>query len=167
MKNKFLLAIFVFIWSTNYLSGQNSTPVESSLGLSYQFSAISKGYDYGIGLVANNDFGGTSEGFGYIAQLTYLAPAEIIKDVIDYALTFDVLIKYDISVADGLDIAPTAGVGYLTVQSDADTNAEFYFAAGGTLSYFISDSIVIGVDVTKQFLEGSEISAGASIRFQI
>ncbi len=167
MKNKFLLAIIVCMLSTNYLTGQNSTPVESSLGLSYQFSTISEGYDFGIGLVTNNDFGDSSEGFGYIAQLTYLAPAKIIEDIIDYALTFDVLIKYDISITDGLDFGPTAGAGYLTVQSDADTDAQFYFAAGGTLSYFISDGIVIGVDVTKQFLEGSKISAGASIRFQI
>ncbi|WP_262708519.1 hypothetical protein [Tenacibaculum skagerrakense] len=40
-------------------------------------------------------------------------------------MTFDVLIKYDISVTDGLDIAPNAGVGFLTVQLDTDTNAEF------------------------------------------
>ncbi|AUC16172.1 hypothetical protein BTO06_13820 [Tenacibaculum sp. SZ-18] len=167
MKNKFLLAILISFWFTNDLIGQNSTPVESSLGLSYQFSTISEGYDYGIGLIVNNDLGGSSDGFGYIAQLTYLAPVEAIEDVIDYALTFDALIKYDIAVADGLDIAPTAGVGYLTVQSEASENAEFYFSAGGTLSYFISDSIVIGFDVTKQFLEGSDITTGVSIRFQI
>lgn len=149
------------------LNAQDNNYVEKSIGLSYTASTISKGYDSGYGLVVSIDYDSSGLGFGLISQVTYLNPAKEISDYIDYGLTYDFLVKYDFEVLNGFEVAPTVGFGYFGVQSDDSSNKEYYFAAGATASYFISNAIVLGLDITKPFLEGAKTSAAISIRFQI
>ena len=164
MKKLFLL---LFTLTLCFQVNAQDNNAESSLGISFTPSTLSKGYDWGIGLVASHDFSDTGLGFGYMVQVTYLQPSDAISSVIDYGYSSDLLAKYDIAITDGLEFGPTVGGGYFAIQSDQGNDAEFYFAAGGTASYFITNGILLGVEVTKPFLEGAEISAAFSLRFQI
>ena len=163
-KIQLLFLIFCFCFQIN---AQDDTRVEKSLGLSFTASTLSDGYDWGIGLVASQDLESNGLGFGYMVQFTYLQPSDAISSIIDYGYTSDVLLKYDVEISKGFEVAPTAGVGYLGVQSSGASSSEFYFAAGGTASYFIGNSTLIGLEITKPFLDGANISMAFSIRFQI
>ncbi|TXD53263.1 MULTISPECIES: hypothetical protein [unclassified Polaribacter] len=162
MKKLLFILLGVFYLQTN---AQSTTIAEESFGISYTASTLSEGFDFGIGLVASQDFYSSGLGLGWMVQLSYLQPSEAMLDLIDYGYSFDVLLKYDLALAKGLQFAPTAGVGYFAIESDLDSDVEFYFAAGGAVSYFISNSFVLGLELTKPFLEGSNTSLAFSMRF--
>ena len=163
---KFILLFFA-ITCCIQANAQDTNYVETSLGLSFTASTLSKGYDWGIGLVSSQDLDTSGLGFGYMVQVTYLQPSDALSNIIDYGYTSDLLLKYDFELTKGFEIAPTAGVGYFGVQSDNGNSAEFYFAAGGTGSYFIGKSTILGFEITKPFLEGADVSMAFSVRFQI
>lgn len=166
MKKFYLLHVFILLGCLNLFSQQtNSSLSENSFGIGYQFSTYGEGYDYGIGLFANSDFG-EAEGLGYTAQFVYVQPSDLISDFIDYAYSFDVSLKYDIELMSGFEVGPTAGVGYFAVEAGDAGSTEFYFSLGGTMSYFLSESIVLGLDLINPFLDGASPSFATSIRFQ-
>ena len=159
----------LFIFCAFIANAQNNqTSIkENSLGVSFTFSTLSNGYDWGIGLIASEDFNSSGEGIGMIAHLTYLQPNDAISNIIEYAYTSDIMLKYDVGVTPEFQIGPTLGVGYsgAIAVNGSNPDADFYFLAGATSSYFLTDSVIIGFDITKYFLEGSDISIAASIRF--
>ena len=163
---KFILLLFTIV-TCAHVNAQDANNVEKSFGVSFTASTISEGYDWGIGILSSQDFDSSGLGFGYIVQISYLQPSDAISDIIEYGYSSDVLLKYDIELSKGFEIAPTAGVGYLGVQSDSGNSTDFYFAAGGTGSYFISKSTILGFELTKPFLEGANISLAFSVRFQL
>lgn len=167
MKKQYLLHIFILFGCLNLFSqDSNSSQPENSFGIGFQFSTFGEGYDYGIGLYANSDFG-EAEGLGYTAQFVYVQPSDLISDFVDYAYSFDVSLKYDVELMPGFEVGPTAGVGYFAVEASDAGSTEFYFSLGATMSYFVSDNIVLGLDLINPFLDGASPSLATSIRFQI
>ena len=164
----FLLFTLAICFQVN---AQERTYDEASIGITYTSTTFSEGYEYGVGVIVVADSNISGLGFGSIIELNYLEPSDIISNTVDYGLKLDVSLKYDLELLKGFEIAPTAGIGVLSAQSELDSNTDsttdFYFSAGGTSSLFIGKNTILGFHLSKPFLEDADLSMSFSLRIQL
>lgn len=172
MKNYLILFTLLFsqIVFSQEQEEQEDDFVENSMGILFIASPFSNDYSFGLGATGAEDFSSNGEGFGLIGNFYYLLPKKDISSYIDYTYGIDLLLKYDFSLGTPkLQVAPTAGLGYHSthIKNSSKTEGKFYFLGGANLSFFISNSVILGADVNKYFITGSSISASLGLKFQL
>ena len=159
------IILFCCIFGISKLSAQNDTK-ENSYGINILPVSTSEAYSLGIGFYLAKDFSKDGKGFGILLSSSYLIPTKTYNDILLEGYEAELALKYDIPIQSFLEVYPSIGGGGISNKFNyGDSNTEFYFIAGGGATLSISQTIKLGVDVFKPFLENANVAVISNLRF--